>query len=89
MRARENRRSAARLIAEYRRRIDRSDLPEHVRPEVERQLRRLARLGEQRPEYRWIQAYLDWMLQLPWSLRRRAEDLFSSRPRVERISPAT
>jgi len=84
-----NGRSATHLIAEYRRKIDRSDLPEHVRPEVERQLRRLARLGQQRPEYRLIQAYLDWMLQLPWSLRRRAEELFRALPRTERMMPAT
>lgn len=89
MRAQKAGPSAAQLVAEYRRRIDRSEIPEHVRPEIERQLRRLTRLGEQRPEYRWILAYLEGMLQLPWSVRRRAEELFSGRPRPERAVPAT
>ena len=83
------RRSAAQLVAEYQRRIERSELPDHVRPEVERQLRQLTRLEEHRPEYRWIQAYLDWMLQLPWSVRRAAEDLFQGRSLTERTVPAT
>ena len=71
------RKSAVQLVAWYRRRIDQSDIPEHVRPEVERQLRRLTRLERRGPEFRFTVAYLEWMLQLPWTLRRRAEDLFS------------
>jgi ATP-dependent Lon protease len=77
MRSDSSSRSAECLVAEYRERIDRSDIPEHIRPELERHLRRLMRLGRQRPEFRFTLAYLEWMLQLPWKLRSRAEDLFA------------
>ncbi|MFN2568165.1 MAG: endopeptidase La, partial [Candidatus Dormibacteria bacterium] len=35
---------------------------------------RLERTSEQNPEYGWIRSYLDWMLDVPWSVR--SEDNF-------------
>ena len=67
--------SPAELAAGYRRRIARSEVPEYVRPEVERQLRRLGEVNEGDVEHGWIVAYLEWMLELPWSDRLRVEQL--------------
>ena len=57
------------IVEEYRRKIDEAAMPEDVRSEVERELGRLERTSEQSPEYGWIRTYLDWMTELPWSVR--------------------
>ncbi|HEX2031158.1 MAG TPA: endopeptidase La [Actinomycetota bacterium] len=57
------------VVAEYRRKIEEAGMPEGVRAETERELRRLERTSEQSPEYGWIRTYLDWMTELPWSTR--------------------
>ena len=44
-------------------------MPEDVPKEAERELGRLERTSEQSPEYGWIRTYLDWMTELPWSIR--------------------
>ena len=59
---------------EYRERVEKAGMPENVRTEVERELNRLERTSEQSPEYGWIRNYLDWMLDIPWSVR--SEDNF-------------
>ncbi len=60
------------LAAEYRRKADAAGMPEDVRAEVEREIKRLERTPEQNPEHGWIRNYLDIMVDLPWS--RRTED---------------
>ena len=57
------------VVAEYRRKIEEGGMPEGVRAEADRELRRLERTSEQSPEYGWIRTYLDWMTELPWSTR--------------------
>jgi ATP-dependent Lon protease len=57
------------VSAEYRERVEKANMPEGVRKEVERELDRLERTSEQNPEYGWIRSYLDWMLDLPWDVR--------------------
>jgi ATP-dependent Lon protease len=57
------------VVEDYRRRIDEASMPDDVRTEVERELQRLERTGEQNPEHGWIRNYLDWMLELPWDIR--------------------
>jgi ATP-dependent Lon protease len=57
------------VIGEYRAKIEKAGMPEDVRTEAERELGRLERTSEQSPEYGWIRTYLDWMTELPWSLR--------------------
>jgi ATP-dependent Lon protease len=57
------------VVAEYRKKIEDSGMPEAVRKEVERELGRLERTSEQNPEQGWIRNYLDWMLDLPWNKR--------------------
>jgi ATP-dependent Lon protease len=57
------------VVAEYRRRIEESGMPEGARREAERELGRLEQMSEQSPEYGWIRTYLDWMTEIPWSVR--------------------
>jgi len=57
------------VVAEYRRKIEESGMPEGARREAERELVRLEQMSEQSPEYGWIRTYLDWMTEIPWSVR--------------------
>jgi ATP-dependent Lon protease len=57
------------VVEEYRKKIEAAGMPEDVRKEAERELGRLERTSEQSPEYGWIRTYLDWMTELPWSVR--------------------
>jgi ATP-dependent Lon protease len=49
-----------------RERIESADLPDEVRVEAERELRRLERLPSAAPDYHVIRTYLEWILELPW-----------------------
>jgi ATP-dependent Lon protease len=49
-----------------RERIEKADLPDDVRAEAERELKRLERLPTAAPDYHVIRTYLDWILDLPW-----------------------
>ena len=53
-------------IAEYRRRLKESAMPDEAREKVERELRRLARTPAQSPESSVSQNYVEYMLELPW-----------------------
>jgi len=55
-----------------RERIESADLPDEVRTEAERELRRLERLPAAAPDYHVIRTYLEWVLDLPW--RKATED---------------
>jgi ATP-dependent Lon protease len=50
-----------------RERLDKADLPEDVRKEAERELKRLERLPAAAPDYHVIRTYLEWVLELPWN----------------------
>ncbi len=58
--------------AMLRERLDKADLPEDVRKEAERELRRLEKLPPAAPDYHVIRTYLEYVLELPW--RKSAED---------------
>jgi ATP-dependent Lon protease len=62
-------RAEAELLRE---RLDRADLPEEVRKEAERELRRLERLPAAAPDYHVIRTWLEFVLELPW--RKSSED---------------
>jgi ATP-dependent Lon protease len=49
-----------------RERLDKADLPEEVRKEAERELKRLERLPAAAPDYHVIRTYLEYVLELPW-----------------------
>ena len=49
-----------------RERLEKAELPEEVRAEANRELRRLERLPTAAPDYHVIRTYLEWILELPW-----------------------
>ncbi|HET9478516.1 MAG TPA: endopeptidase La [Pyrinomonadaceae bacterium] len=55
-----------------RERLEKADLPDEVRTEAERELKRLERLPPAAPDYHVIRTYLDFVLELPW--RQSSED---------------
>ncbi|HJR96954.1 MAG TPA: endopeptidase La [Actinomycetota bacterium] len=57
------------VVEEYRTKIADADMPDDVREQAEKELGRLERTSEQSPEYGWIRTYLDWLIDVPWSVR--------------------
>ena len=55
-----------------RERLEKADLPEEVRTEAERELKRLERLPQAAPDYHVIRTYIDFILELPW--KKSSED---------------
>ncbi|HEY9403114.1 MAG TPA: endopeptidase La [Pyrinomonadaceae bacterium] len=58
--------------AMMRERLAEADLPEEVRTEAERELKRMERLPAAAPDYHVIRSYLEYVLELPW--RKTTED---------------
>ncbi len=52
--------------AELRKRLAEADLPEEVRREAERELRRLERMPPAAPDFQVTRGYLELILELPW-----------------------
>jgi ATP-dependent Lon protease len=57
------------VAEEYRTKIDEAEMPEDVRAQAERELRRLETMGEASGEASMIRTYLDWLVSVPWSKR--------------------
>ncbi len=55
-------------IAEYRRNIRECNMPEESEKEALRELSRMERMPTAAAEYSVIKTYLDWMVNLPWSV---------------------
>jgi len=49
-----------------RERVQKAELPDDVRAEADRELKRLERLPAAAPDYHVIRTYLEWILDLPW-----------------------
>ena len=49
-----------------RERLEKTELPEEVRAEADRELKRLQRLPPAAPDYHVIRTYLEFILELPW-----------------------
>ncbi len=47
-------------------RLDETDLPDEVRKEAERELKRLERLPPQAPDHHVLRTYLEFVIELPW-----------------------
>jgi len=62
-------RAEAELLRE---RLEGADLPEEVRQEAERELRRMERLPQAAPDYHVIRSYLEYVIELPW--KKSSED---------------
>ena len=57
------------VIDEYRAKIEEAGMPDDVRAQAERELRRLETMGEASGEASMIRTYLDWLVAVPWSKR--------------------
>jgi ATP-dependent Lon protease len=57
------------VAEELRKRIEAAGMPEAVRAQADRELKRLEGTSPQNPEYGWIRTYLDWLVEIPWSAR--------------------
>ena len=56
-------------VAELRTRLDDLELPEVVRVEADRELKRLGRMNAQAPDYQMTRSYLELVADLPWTAR--------------------
>ena len=57
------------VVEEYRAKIEEAGMPEDVRAQAERELRRLETMGDASGEASMIRTYLDWLVAVPWSQR--------------------
>ena len=55
-------------LAEVRKRIDDAHLPESVQTVAMREVDRLGRMSPASPEYQMLRTYIDWLLDVPWSV---------------------
>ena len=55
-------------LAELRKRIEDAKLPETVNTIAMREVDRLARMTAASPEYQMLRTYIDWLLDVPWSV---------------------
>ncbi|MBK6588640.1 MAG: endopeptidase La [Acidobacteria bacterium] len=52
--------------SQVRERLEKADLPDEVRKEATRELKRMEQLPQSAPDYHVIRTYLDYILELPW-----------------------
>src|SRR6201997_1757647 len=57
------------VVDEYRTKIEEAGMPDAVRAQAERELRRLETMGEGSGEASMIRTYLEWLTSVPWSKR--------------------
>ncbi|MFL5756371.1 MAG: AAA family ATPase, partial [Chloroflexota bacterium] len=55
------------LVEEYRTKIEEAGMPDDVRAQADRELRRLETMGDSSGEASMIRTYLDWLTSVPWS----------------------
>jgi len=59
----------ASVVDEYRQKIEDAGMPDEVREQAERELRRLESMGDASGEASMIRTYLDWLVSVPWAKR--------------------
>jgi ATP-dependent Lon protease len=59
-------------IAELDQAIAKAKMPKEVEEQARKELRRLQRMPEAAAEYGMVRTYLDWLIELPWSLPEEA-----------------
>jgi len=55
-------------IDEYRQKIKKAKMPKEVEEKALKELRRLSQMSQFNPEASYIRTYLDWLVELPWSV---------------------
>jgi ATP-dependent Lon protease len=55
-------------IAELSKAVTKANMPKEVEDQARKELRRLQRMPEAAAEYSMVRTYLDWLIELPWSL---------------------
>lgn len=55
-------------IAEYREKIKKAKMPKEVETKALKELKRLSQMSQFNPEASYIRTYLDWLVELPWSI---------------------
>ena len=55
-------------LADLKRALDDAGLPEDVKRQADREMRRLERMPEASPEVGMVRTYLEWLSELPWKL---------------------
>ena len=53
---------------DVRAKVEQANLPEHVKTAALRECDRLSRMPQASPEYQMVRTYLDWVLEVPWSI---------------------
>ena len=72
-------------LSELRRRIEAAGLPEEARKVADKELKRLEQMNQASAEYTVSRSYLDWILDLPWSVSTEdALDIAHAREILER-----
>ncbi len=54
-------------VAEFRKRIDESNMPDKVVKEADKQLKRLEKMHPDTAEAATVRTYMEWMVEIPWS----------------------
>ena len=55
-------------IAELSEAVTKANMPKEIEDQARKELRRLQRMPEAAAEYGMVRTYLDWLIELPWSL---------------------
>lgn len=55
-------------VKELAEKIKKSGMPDEVRTKAEKELRRLSQMSQYNPESSYVRTYLDWLVELPWSV---------------------
>ncbi|MBI4226359.1 endopeptidase La [Candidatus Roizmanbacteria bacterium] len=55
-------------IMEYREKIKKAKMPRNVEEKTFKELKRLSQMSQFNPEASYIRTYLDWLVELPWSV---------------------
>ncbi|MCX7955931.1 MAG: endopeptidase La [Patescibacteria group bacterium] len=55
-------------IREYEQKIKKAKMPEEVEKKAMKELKRLRQMSQFNPETSYIRTYLDWLVELPWSV---------------------
>lgn len=56
-------------VKEYRRKIRDAHMPKDIEEKAIKELKRLAQMSQFNPESSYIRTYLDWLVELPWSVK--------------------